>query len=135
VSGLLRVVAAAIVDDRRVLAARRGPGKARSGCWELPGGKVEPGETDAAALARELREELGVEVVIEERLAEVVHAYADVHVHLLAYAARLCGGELNPVEHDALRWVDLAELAALDWSAADQRLIDAVKAGVARRPR
>jgi 8-oxo-dGTP pyrophosphatase MutT (NUDIX family) len=73
----LRVVAGVIIAGGRVLAAQRPEHKDLAGAWELPGGKVEPGESDAAALARELREELDVDVAVGDLVAEAEHRYPD----------------------------------------------------------
>ena len=87
----VRVVGAAWIRDGRVLAARRGPGRARAGWWELPGGKVDPGETDEEALVRELREELGVDVVVGDRLGVSLHREAEAIVELVAYVVTGAG--------------------------------------------
>jgi len=84
----VRVVAAAIVRNGRVLAARRAPDAARGGLWELPGGKVELGESDALALVREIREELGADIVVDGFLGEASHDYGDIHITLAAWACR-----------------------------------------------
>lgn len=124
----LRVVAGVLVRQGRVLAARRPAHKAQGGLWELPGGKVEDGETDAAALARELREELGVEVQVGETLAQNLHAYPARAVLLVALRCELLAGEEPRAhEHDDLRWVDAAGLDGLPWAPADLPLLPAVR--------
>lgn len=123
---MIRVVAAVLERDGRVLAARRGPGQSQALLWELPGGKVEPGEADADALRRELREELGVEVRVGERVAESVHAYPARVVHLVALRCRLVAGEPFAHEHAELRWVDAGAAGALDWAPADVPLVEAI---------
>lgn len=123
---MIRVVAGAIVRDGRVLATRRGPGMHLEGLWELPGGKVEPGEGDAVALARELDEELGLEVEVGEYLAENLHDYGSKQVLLVAWSARIVGGTLVLAEHDAHRWLGPDELEAVQWAPADVPLLEAV---------
>jgi len=124
---MLRVVAAAIFHDNRVLAALRAPGDKRGGLWELPGGKVEPGESDDAALVREITEELGVPIAVHERLGESVHAYPDVTICLVAYRATLLSGTPHPHEHAEVRFVGEGELDGLAWAPADVPLLEAVK--------
>jgi 8-oxo-dGTP diphosphatase len=124
----VRVVAAAVIHQGRLLVAQRGPGQSQAGRWELPGGKVEPGETDAEALVRELMEELGIEVVAGPHLAESPFTVGDRRLRLVAMAARWVAGDLRPVEHAALSWVDAAGLWALDWCPADLPLLPAVLA-------
>ncbi|HZB51685.1 MAG TPA: (deoxy)nucleoside triphosphate pyrophosphohydrolase [Mycobacteriales bacterium] len=118
------VVGAALLDGTgRVLAARR----RRPAGWELPGGKVEPGESEPAALARECREELGVTVEIGERVGP------DVPVGggwtLRAWTGRIVAGTPVAYEHAELRWVPRAELPALDWLPGDRPVIAALTGG------
>jgi 8-oxo-dGTP diphosphatase len=120
------VVGGAVVRDGCVLVARRGPRQRHAGWWELPGGKLEPGETEPQALARELREELGIEVSVGARLDEATHHYPGITVRLAAWSATLAAGEPTATEHDALKWVRPHELADLAWAPADVPLIPAV---------
>lgn len=112
------VVAGAIVSGATVLVARRQRPPELAGLWELPGGKVAPGESEAAALVRELREELGIDVAVGDRLGGEVPV-GDALV-LRAYRAVMTGGELHPHDHGALRWVDAGELDDLPWVPADR---------------
>ncbi|MFE0171417.1 (deoxy)nucleoside triphosphate pyrophosphohydrolase [Streptomyces sp. NPDC059002] len=122
------VVGAALYDDKgRLLAARRSAPPELAGGWELPGGKVEPGEQCEDALVRELREELGVEAEPLERVPgqwPLPRGYA-----LRVWTARLVSGEPKPLEdHDALRWLAPDEVWSVDWLAAD---VPAVTAALA----
>ena len=124
---VLQVVAAAILDDRgRLFAARRGPGMRHPGCWELPGGKIEEGETPECALHREILEELGAEVLVGEHLATNRHTYPDRVVVLMAYRCTLQRGVLVPSEHDAVQWLTADEVHTLSWAAADVPLLNAI---------
>lgn len=125
------VVGAAVVRDGRVLAARRTRPAAAAGRWELPGGAVEPGEDEAGALARELREELALtEVGVGERVGPEVALPGGRVLRI-----RVCrtAGEPTALEHDALRWLGPDELDGVDWLDADRAVL-ADLAGVLRRP-
>jgi len=119
------VVGAAIVRGGRVLAARRSAPAALAGGWEFPGGKVEPGESPAAALARECREELGVQIAVGELLGSADVAPGIVlHVHV----AELIAGEPQPLQdHDELRWLAADELDDVSWLPADRPVLAAVR--------
>ena len=112
------VVGAALLRNGCVLAARRTSPAAAAGRWELPGGKVEPGETPEVALVREVTEELRCRVEVVGWLAG--RATIDA-THVLAIAvARLLDGEPDPVEHDRVRWLTADELGEVDWLESDR---------------
>ena len=109
----LHVVTAGVIleDKGRLLIARRAPGRYIPGLWEFPGGKLEPDESPEACLARELQEELGLEVKVGELLTAVHHTYARYRVLLLAYRCALASPrpeapEPRPDAHDRVEWVD-----------------------------
>jgi len=112
------VVAGALIAGAALLVAQRERPQELAGLWELPGGKVAPGETDAAGLARELLEELGVEVEVGERLGGDVALNGT--MTLRAYRVTQTGGALHPNDHRALRWVTVDELEGLPWVPADR---------------
>lgn len=116
------VVGVAVIRAGRVLAALR-PGP--DGGWEFPGGKVEPGETDEQAAVRELREELALEIKPGASLGP--GQPIGEHYLLRVYAAALLSGEPVLHEHSAIRWVEAAELAELDWLPADRPFLSALR--------
>lgn len=122
-------VVCALIEDNagRVLVAQRAAHKHLGGRWEFPGGKIEPGETPEAALVREIREELGCEVTPGAALPHCRYDYGAeaVFIELIPYVTRLALGSPlpTPVEHAELRWMPLAELAALDLASADRKVL------------
>jgi 8-oxo-dGTP diphosphatase len=118
------VVAGAIVAESVVLIAQRTRPPELAGRWELPGGKVAASETEPEALARELAEELGVEVQVGPRLGEDVVLNAT--TTLRAYQVSLVRGEPQPHDHAALRWVSATELHDVDWVPADRGFLAAL---------
>jgi len=112
------VVAGALIERGALLVAQRAHPVELAGLWELPGGKVAAGESDEAALARELREELGVDVAVGARLGADVALGAS--MTLRAYLVTHLRGELRPIDHRALRWVSAGELDGLAWVPADR---------------
>jgi len=126
---LLLVVAVALIDaDGRVLIAQRPDGKELAGLWEFPGGKVDLGERPEAALIRELREELGVEVK-EPCLAPLTFAsysYPEFHLLMPLYVCRRWEGFVEAREHKALKWVRAKDLRTYPMPPADAPLIPAL---------
>ena len=121
----VRVVAALLVRDGLLFAARRSPERREGGLWELPGGKVEAGESDQEALARELQEELSIHVEVGAFVAEATHAYEHGAVTLVGYRCRLVAGEPMLRDHDAACWLAGPEMERLDWAPADLPLLAA----------
>ncbi len=127
----LRVVAALIAEGSppRYLVQQRLPGGSRANLWEFPGGKVEPGETDEAALARECREELAVELEVGPRRWQGRHEYTDAVVELVVHEARILSGEPKALGAQALRRCTVEELGALPFCEADLPLLEALRRG------
>lgn len=128
---ILYVVAAALVDgEGRVLLAQRPEGKALAGTWEFPGGKLEPGESPEAALARELDEELGIVAGPLEPFTFVSHVYPDFHLVMLLFWCRHWQGEPHGRDGQALRWERPVAMAALPMPPADVPLVEALVAAL-----
>lgn len=125
---IVQVVGAALLrdDPARVLVARRTSPPRLAGWWEFPGGKVDPGEDDVQALRRELREELGVDSEIGERLGPDL-PIGDTAV-LRVYLARVAGNaEPQLLDHDAHRWLTADELDDVPWIPVDRPLVDLLR--------
>ena len=118
----VHVVAAVLRDARgRILLARRTAGRDLAGAWEFPGGKVEPGETDEAALLREIKHRIGVEVTVGSKAAEHVHDYSRYEVHMLMFACKLLDGAVPyPATVADLRWVTSKEFLDYEFPPADE---------------
>jgi 8-oxo-dGTP diphosphatase len=119
------VVCALIERDGRLLLAQRPPNKHLPLKWEFPGGKVESGEEPSAAVAREIKEELGCEIVIRRALPGFLHDYKTVVIEMLPFVCQLAPQSTEPSanEHVALAWVKPDELARYDLAAADIPII------------
>ena len=123
-----QVVAALIWDGLRFLICQRPAHKARGLLWEFVGGKVEPGESRKAALARECREELGVEIAVGDIFMEVEHTYPDMTVHLTLFHARILQGIPQKLEHNDIRWITPQQIDGYVFCPADVEILKAIRA-------
>lgn len=115
------VVAAIIIKDTQILCLQRGPSKYNyiSHKYEFPGGKVEPGETREAALIREIKEELELDIQVQEHFLTVEHEYPNFKITMHAFLCQVGEAQLTLHEHIAYQWLLAPQLPALDWAAAD----------------
>ncbi len=128
----IHVVAALIVDprdDSRFLVQQRLPDKSRANLWEFPGGKIEPGETEEAALFRECVEELAVELNVGRKLWSTSHEYEDVVVKLELFSATIRKGEPQALGAQALKFCTPREMQALPFCEADLPLLEELVSG------
>ncbi|MCP3957969.1 MAG: (deoxy)nucleoside triphosphate pyrophosphohydrolase [bacterium] len=125
----LEVVGAAIVRGDACLVTQRGPEAAReASMWEFPGGKVEPGEAPRAALEREIREELHLDVEAGSWLGHGTHVDDQVVIELDVFLATITGGEIRLTEHYRYGWFTTEQLDGLDWAPADRPILPALAA-------
>lgn len=117
------MVAAIIRRGQKILISRRPEGVHLSGLWEFPGGKVETGESLEPALAREILEELGVEISVIRETFSVEHQYSDRAVRLHFFECRIEKGEPAAIEVDSLQWVSAADLGRYQFPEADKELV------------
>jgi 8-oxo-dGTP diphosphatase len=125
----VRVVAAVVRRDGRILVTRRHGHAERGGQWEFPGGKVEPGESEPQALVREIGEELDCAVVVGPLVAQTSHRYPDLEVELAFYACVLApGSEPRLVGAAAMEWAEPGQLERYDFCEADRPVLPALAA-------
>lgn len=116
----MQIVTAAIMEkDGKVLLARRRKGDRLARKWEFPGGKLEPGETPEDCLARELREEFGIEAEVQDFVGASVYEYGHGTIDLRAYRVRHVSGEFSINSHEEIAWVKREDLLSYDLSPAD----------------
>ncbi|MBW4470313.1 MAG: A/G-specific adenine glycosylase [Stenomitos rutilans HA7619-LM2] len=120
-------------DQRQILIDRRRQEGLLGGLWEFPGGKVEAGETIEACIQREIREELGIEIAVGDRLIVVDHAYSHIRVTLQVHHCRYVAGEPQAIECDEVRWVTLTELEQFPFPKANGQIIEALKQEAGRK--
>ena len=122
----IEVVAGIIKDGDKIFATQRGYGEFKDG-WEFPGGKMEPGETPQQALARELKEELAIDVNVGDFLCTVDYDYPTFHLTMHCFYCSVIGGELTLLEHEAAKWLKTSELHSVNWLPADVEVVAALE--------
>ena len=120
----VEVVAAVIEKDNKIFCAQRNLTKSMGGKWEFPGGKIEEGETKEQALIREIKEELGCLVKVNELITVVKHEYENYFVTLNVYACEVIDGTPKNLEHIDFKWCEKERLKELDFVEADYQFLD-----------
>ena len=122
----IEVVAAILHRDGAYFATQRGYGEFE-GMWEFPGGKIEPGESCEVALKREIMEELGVDIVIEDLICTTEYDYPSFHLTMHCYLCSIASGEIELREHKSALWLTSDKLEDVAWLPADKEVIDKLK--------
>ena len=123
---MLEVVAAYIRKGEEILLCQRAENKKRALGWEFPGGKVEAGETKQAALRRECREELAIDIRVGDEIADVTYSYPDITIHLTLLEASIQSGEPSALEHKTLQWVLPGQIGGYELCPADRLLYEKI---------
>ena len=122
----IEVVAAILHCDGAYFATQRGYGEFE-GMWEFPGGKIEPGESREVALKREIQEELGVDITIENLLCTTEYDYPSFHLTMHCYLCSIASGDIELREHKSALWLTSDRLDDVAWLPADKEVIDKLK--------
>lgn len=121
----INVVAAVIRKDEKILATERGYGEFK-GYWEFPGGKIEANETPADALIREIKEELDVEIKVNDLIDRIEYDYPSFHLSMECYFCEIISGKLTLNEAKSAKWLKNNELYTVNWLPADKSLIKTI---------
>ena len=121
---IVKVTAAILVKDDKILIARRGPGDQPPDKWEFPGGKIEAHETPEQCLKREMKEEFDIDVSVGELLGSSIYYYDHISIELLAYRTYWQGGTIHLNVHDDFKWVSPEHLTGFDFAPADRVFIE-----------
>lgn len=122
----IHVVAAIIKADNKIFATQRGYGEFQ-GMWEFPGGKIEANESKETALIREIKEELDVDIQVEDWITRLEYDYPNFHLSMDCFFASIISGEMVLKEHMAAKWLGGDELDSVEWLPADIILIEQLK--------
>ena len=114
------------VVQKEIFATQRGYGDYKDG-WEIPGGKLEPGESPEQCIEREIREELATEVKAEKILGVIDYDYPNFHLTMHCILCSIVSGDLKLLEHEAAKWVTKETLRSVDWLPADQLILDKIE--------
>ena len=123
---VVKVVASVIINNNEVLVAQRGGGKFE-GLWEFPGGKIEIGETPEQALARELKEEMGIEIEVGNLLKTIEYEYPDFILNMYCYSAKIKSGDIQLYYHKDYKFVSKKNILDLKWVPADLGFVEELR--------
>lgn len=124
----MRVTCAVIEKTGKYLIVQRGADTSHAFKWEFPGGKVDPGETEAACMARELKEELDIEVLVGEQLLSIERVEEEnLIIELIPFRCKIVGGQITLLEHLELAWIDVQQPIEYDLCIGDYEIVDQLK--------
>lgn len=125
---MINVVAVVIMNEEdKILITQRNLKKAQGGLWEFPGGKIEPNETREDAIVREIKEELTIDIKVDEYFDENVFNYPEKDIKLIALKCSKINGNIELVEHEDYKWVASSELENFEFAPADMFIVDKLK--------
>lgn len=122
----IQVVAAVIMEENEVFVTRRNYGDFKN-MWEFPGGKIEPGEAREAALIREIKEELELDIKVLDFIVTVDYDYSSFHLKMDCFLCNISGGKLKLNVHNDAKWVNINKLDELTWIPADILVVEKIK--------
>ena len=125
----IKVTAAILEKDGRIIIAQRKSKDHLGGKWEFPGGKIEAGETPEECLARELNEEFDIDVSVGEYLGSSIFYYEHISIELMAYRTFWSGGQINSTDHKDYKWVTIEDLERYDFAPADRKFVERLRSG------
>jgi 8-oxo-dGTP diphosphatase len=128
-SDIVKVTAAILVKDNKIIIAKRGPNDRLANKWEFPGGKVEINETPEQCLKREMKEEFDIDVSVGEYLGSSIFHYDHISIELMAYRTYWENGEIHLNDHNEFKWISLEQLAEFDFAPADLIFVEKLKNG------
>ena len=126
VSGAVILRTNSETNKKEIFTTQRGYGDFKDG-WEIPGGKLESGETPEQCIVREIKEELDTEIKVERVLGVVDYDYPNFHLTMYCILCTIVSGKLELLEHEAARWLTKENLRSVDWLPADQLILDKIE--------
>ena len=126
---IIKVTAAILVKDNKIIIAKRGPNDRLANKWEFPGGKVEINETPEQCLKREIKEEFDIDVSVGKYLGSSIYHYDHISIELMAYRTYWENGKIDLKDHDDFKWISLEQLAEFDFAPADLVFVEKLQSG------
>ena len=124
---MINVVAAVIKNEGKILIAKRNLKKSQGGLWEFPGGKIELNESREAAIIREIKEELTIDINVENYIGEKIFNYPDKDVNLIALECKIINGNIKLLEHEDAKWIDISDLDNFEFAPADMFIVEKLR--------